>query len=482
MTAAFDENWGDALRLIQGRLGNDRDFESWVAPIKICARSGTSIELGVADELFGQWFESEGYASLLLECLREVTGTDFSFSFKYIGKNGRTPEYAPQDSAIAPHDAPGGEGSLAPEQQLELGISMSGERLGSANFSGGAGSSESRLIEDHRFENFVKGSCNELAYAACKAVAENPGKIYNPLFIYGGAGLGKTHLLHAIGNELRASSPNMRVLYVTSEMYFNELVDSIRTNRMLNFRKRYREECDALLIDDVQFFARKGHTQDEFFHTFNALHASRKPIVFTSDRFPEEIEKLEERIRSRFQWGLTTDIKPPPLETRIAILTQKAEQRGMLLPDDVAMFIANRIRTNVRRLEGALTSLAAYASLKGEGVTIEMAKKALEELLPDEDRAVTVDQVCKLVSAYFSVKVFDIKGEKRYRAISRPRQVAMYLTRRFTKLSYPDIGAYFGNRDHSTVMSAVKKIESLLDKEDTELKRSIEVLSRQLEQ
>ncbi len=462
MRATFDDQWEEALALVRNKISNDLQYGHWITPLEICSRSNGTIELGVSDALFAEWFESEGYAKILRESLHEVTGLDFAFDYKVLGANGETHE----DSN---------------EGQLEFELAPTGSSKQSPRPSLASPGSGVSFIEDYRFESFVKGDSNKLAYAASAAVADKPGKTYNPLFVYGGAGLGKTHLLHAIGNEMMARNPQMRVLYVTSEIFFNDLVESIRRNRMHVFRERYRDACDALLIDDVQFFARKGHTQDEFFHTFNALHAANKQIVFTSDRFPEEIENLEERLRSRFQWGLTTDIKPPVIETRIAILAKKAELRGLDLPDDVAFFIASRIRSNVRRLEGALTSLAAYTSLHNVPINKEVAKKALREFLPGEERPVTAEQIIKLVATHYHIKPQDMKGQGRQRQVTRPRQVAMYLTRRFTTLSFPEIGARFGNRDHTTVMSAVRKVETLIDQEDMETKRAVEVLSRQLE-
>jgi len=270
------------------------------------------------------------------------------------------------------------------------------------------------------------------------------------------------------------------VRYVTTETFLNEYVDAIRTNTTANFKRRYRD-IDVLLIDDIQFFANKDGTQQEFFHTFNALYGANKQIVFSSDRFPEEIPKLEERLRSRFQWGLIADIKAPQIETRVAILEKKAELQGVTLPNDVALYIAGRIRSNVRQLEGALIRLAAYARLNSVTVTLPMAKEVLRDFLPDAERALTADDIIKLVAAHYNVKAGDIKGERRHKAVSQPRQVAMYLTRRYTNLSFPEIGKHFGGRDHSTVMSAVRKVETLLDANDAVVKKAVEILERQLE-
>lgn len=314
------------------------------------------------------------------------------------------------------------------------------------------------LNPKYTFDTFVVGSGNRLAHAASLAVAEAPAEAYNPLFIYGGAGLGKTHLMQAIAHHILSRNPRKRVVYVSSETFTNELIDAIRDRRQIEFRQRYRN-VDVLLIDDVQFIAGKETSQEEFFHTFNTLHEARKQIVISSDRPPKEISTLEERLRSRFEWGLISDIQPPDLETRVAILRKKAQGERIVVPDDVMLFIAEKIPTNIRELEGALTRLLAYSSLHQVEITLEVAQEALGNILPPSPKPhITIRRIQEVVANHYNIELRELNIRKRNRSIAFPRQVAMFLARELTEDSFPKIGEEFGGRDHTTVMHAYEKI------------------------
>lgn len=312
------------------------------------------------------------------------------------------------------------------------------------------------------FETFVEGKSNQLARAAAQQVAENPADAYNPVFLYGGVGLGKTHLMHAVGNTIEQSNPNARVLYLHSERFVAEMVKALQSNRMDQFKRHYRS-VDALLIDDIQFFAGKERSQEEFFHTFNALLEGRQQIILSCDRYPKEINGLEERLKSRFGWGLTVAIEPPELETRVAILMNKAEQSKIELPYEVAFFIAKRIRSNVRELEGALKRVIANAHFTGKDITLDFVKEALRDLLTLQDRLVTIDNIQKTVAEYYKIKVADLLSKRRNRSIARPRQMAMALAKELTSHSLPEIADSFGGRDHTTVLHACRKIKDLIE-------------------
>ncbi len=335
------------------------------------------------------------------------------------------------------------------------------------------------LNTKYTFDSFVVGPSNQFAVAACTAVANAPGKAYNPLFLYGGVGLGKTHLVHAVGSHALKANPNCHVLYLSSEAFTNDLIHGLETHKMPEFRARYREKCDILLLDDIQFLGNKKQTMEEFFHTFNALHEAGKQIFVTSDKLPNEIEGFEERLRSRFQWGLIADIQPPEVETRVAILKKKAATDNIHLPDDVALFLGSHIRSNVRELEGSLIRLAAFASLTKSSITVDLAKDVLKTVLVVRGDKPDVEQIIRAVAEQMQVKPQDIKGERRQQGIARARQVAMYLTRRITGLSYPAIGEKFGGKDHSTVINAEQRIEQLM-REDDELRATVESLLRRL--
>jgi chromosomal replication initiator protein len=310
------------------------------------------------------------------------------------------------------------------------------------------------------FETFVVGSSNQFAHAAARAVAESPSHSYNPLFLYGGVGLGKTHLLHAIGHHILRRHPHLRVLYLAAEQFVNELINSIRFDRMPAFRERYRT-IDVLLIDDVQFLANKERTQEEFFHTFNTLYTTQRQIILSSDSSPRNIPTLEERLRSRFEWGLIADIQPPDLETKVAILRRKADAEGQALPDDVAIFIARQVKSNVRELEGLLNRVLAFSSLTGKPLSLELTKETLKDILLQEGRHANAAEIVKFVARHYGLKVSEIKSRTNSKQIAFPRQVAMYLCKKLTELSYPEIGRQFNDKHHSTVMYSVEKIEQL---------------------
>jgi len=322
------------------------------------------------------------------------------------------------------------------------------------------------------FETFVVGSSNQFAHAAARAVAESPSRAYNPLFLYGGVGLGKTHLMHAIAQEVRSRSPQARVLYLSAERFLNELINALRFEKMHEFKQRYRE-LDVLLMDDVQFIAGKDSTQEEFFHTFNALHDAQKQIVLTSDALPKEIPTLEERLRSRFEWGLIADIQPPNLEMKVAILRKKAEAEKIEIPNDVALYIAGSVRSNVRELEGRLNRVVAFSSLTGKPISVELARETLKDILSTEETRASPSDILKLVAAHYGLRVSDMKARSNAKPIAFPRQVAMYLCRKLTGLSYPEIGRLFNDKHHSTVMHSVEKIERLAD-DDPNFRKVVE--------
>lgn len=335
------------------------------------------------------------------------------------------------------------------------------------------------LNPKYTFESFVVGGGNQLAHAAAKAVAELPGGHYNPLFLCGGVGLGKTHLLNAVGIELLRKNPNFKILYVSSEKFMNEFINSVRHDKMTDFRKKYRESCDMLLIDDIQFLGGKESTQDEFFHTFNALYDSHRQVIVTSDKFPKEIPGLEERLRSRLEWGLIADIQPPDFETRIAILRKKAESDKIILSNDVAMYLAREVKSNVRELEGALIRLNAFASLKQSAITLDLAQEILKNIFPSrENRPLcTTDGIQKAVADYYQIQLSELKSHRRTKTLAYPRQVAMYLCKKHLKLSFPEIGQKFGGKDHTTVIHACRKIEALLNA-DPNLQNDLEILEK----
>jgi chromosomal replication initiator protein len=338
--------------------------------------------------------------------------------------------------------------------------------------------SAAQLNPRYTFDAFVIGSGNQFAHAACQAVAERPSKAYNPLFLYGGVGMGKTHLMQAIGHEIKRRSPQAAICYVSSEKFTNEMINSLRYDKMISFRDKFRT-MDVLLIDDIQFLAQKERTQEEFFHTFNALHESMKQIVIASDRPPKELAEFEDRLRSRFEWGLIADIQPPDLETKVAILQKKAEQERVTLPTDVALFIASNIRSNVRELEGALIRLVAHSSLIGAEITLPYTQQVLKNFIDSQARKVTIESIQKAVAEQFGLRLVEIKAKNNSRSIVYPRQIAMYLAKHLTEASLPEIGRQFGGKHHTTVLHSVDKIERVR-KDDKDLNRLLNKLTEQL--
>ena len=338
--------------------------------------------------------------------------------------------------------------------------------------------SAAQLNPRYTFDAFVIGSGNQFAHAACQAVAERPSKAYNPLFLYGGVGMGKTHLMQAIGQEIKQRSPESAICYISSDKFTNDMINSIRYEKMATFRDKFRN-VDVLLIDDIQFITQKERTQEEFFHTFNALHDSMKQIVIASDRPPKELAEIEDRLRSRFEWGLIADIQPPDLETKVAILQKKAEQEKVTLPTDVALFIASNIRSNVRELEGALIRLVAHSSLIGAEITLPYTQQVLKNFIDSQARKVTIESIQKTVAEQFGLRLVEIKAKNNSRSIVYPRQIAMYLAKHLTEASLPEIGRQFGGKHHTTVLHSVDKIEEVR-KGDKDLNRLLNKLTEQL--
>ncbi|NLY43444.1 MAG: chromosomal replication initiator protein DnaA [Clostridiaceae bacterium] len=378
--------------------------------------------------------------------------------------------------------------TLAASKEYSITITVQGEKeqvqnsentTYNKNYASDEPISNTLLNPKYTFDTFVVGNSNRFAHAASLAVAESPAKAYNPLFLYGGVGLGKTHLMHAIGHYILTQTPSLKVVYVSSEKFTNELINSIKDDRNKEFRDKYRN-VDVLLVDDIQFIAGKERTQEEFFHTFNALHEASKQIILTSDRPPKEIHTLEERLRSRFEWGLISDIQPPDFETRIAILKKKAQLEKLTIPDDILIYIASRIKSNIRELEGALNRIIAFSALVEQEITLELANEALKDFLSLNNRKpITPNMVQEVVAKYFNIKMDDFKSSKRTKNIAFPRQIAMYLTRELTELSLPKIGMAFGGRDHTTVLHAINKVEEEI-KNDSEVKRIIDELSKSI--
>jgi chromosomal replication initiator protein len=440
----MDELWRDALEEIRKRLGK-QNFDAWIKPLHFDSRTKNEIRLNVPNKFFRDWLIEH-----FLELMEQVVS---SIAHHEVKVCLNVKQQSPAE---------------APVEKIERKEEREREKPHRIN----------NLIPKYTFENFIIGASNQFAQAASMAVANQPGDHYNPLFIYGGVGLGKTHLVNAIGHRAATKRPALKVLYLSSESFMNELIGSLRRDKMDEFKTKFRN-IDILILDDVQFIAGKERTQEEFFHTFNSLYESHKQIVLTSDKFPKEIPGLEDRLRNRFEWGLIADIQPPDMETRVAILQKKAESVGFQLPHDVAIFIASNIDSNVRELEGSLTRLGAFASLTKSVITMELTKEVLHNTLKGARRDVTVEGIQKTICEYFDIKLGDLKAKRRTQNIALPRQVAMYLCRKHTDTSYPAIGTMFGGRDHSTVIHASKTIEKKI-KEDPNMQTTIEKLERNL--
>jgi chromosomal replication initiator protein len=432
--------WNNALAKIEKKISKP-SYETWLKSTKAHALQGDTLVITVPNEFARDWLE-ERYSKLISEIVYEITGEELGVKF-IIPQNQA-------DNDIDFSNLP--KKGKKDDEQPEIPSIM--------------------LNQKNTFDTFVIGSGNRFAHAASLAVAEAPAKAYNPLFIYGGVGLGKTHLMHAIGHYVLDHNPSAKVVYLSSEKFTNEFINSIRDNKAIDFRNKYRK-VDVLLIDDIQFLAGKESTQEEFFHTFNTLHEESKQIVISSDRPPKEIPTLEDRLRSRFEWGLITDITPPDLETRIAILRKKAKAEGLDIPNEVMLYIANQIDSNIRELEGALIRVVAYSSLINKDINADLAAEALKDIIPSsKPKVITILDIQRVVGEHYNVKLEDFKAKKRTKSVAFPRQIAMYLSRELTDFSLPKIGEEFGGRDHTTVIHAHEKISKLVQT-DTQFQKQL---------
>jgi len=438
------EIWQNILSIINTKLSKP-SFDTWFKATKIVSIDDHSIVISAPTTFAVEWLESR-YTKLVATTVYEYLGKQVDVVF--VIEESTPPEQPP----------------VYKEPQVPVQTEESISHM---------------LNPKYTFDTFVIGSGNRFAHAASLAVAEAPARAYNPLFLYGGVGLGKTHLMHAIGHYILEHSPSSKVVYISSEKFTNEFINAIRDNRAESFRNKYRN-IDILLIDDIQFIAGKESTQEEFFHTFNALHEERKQIIISSDRPPKEIPTLEERLRSRFEWGLITDIQPPDLETRIAILRKKAKAENLDIPNEAMMYIANQIDTNIRELEGALIRVVAYSSLINQDITTHLAAEALKDIIPSSrPKMITIQDIQQRVGEFFNLKMEDFKARKRTKAIAFPRQIAMYLSRELTDFSLPKIGDAFGGRDHTTVIHAHEKISQQI-KSDQELNKVINNITEKI--
>jgi len=463
------EIWQAATRILQTNL-TDTQYKPWIEPLCISSisREGANylVNVGAPRDFTADWVRKH-YKDQIESALSQVTGTQCQIDFTVV----------PLGSDQNPYQSNFEETHV---KEL-LASDVRSPTTSVASLTGGyrAAGLESRLDPRQTFESFVVGASNQFTHASAVAVAEQPGTLYNPLFIYSPPGLGKTHLLHAIGNHVLQRNPSARIVYLSAEQFVNELIESLQRKQMIEFRRKYRDSFDLILIDDIQFIAGKSSSEEEFFHTFNALHTSRRQIVMTSDRAPKEIDGLEDRIRSRFEWGLVADIKVPEIETRIAILKNKAERDDVYLPDDVALFLASCVKSNVRELEGLLVKLKAHASLSGVEISLEMAKQELKALLPEEGAQFSLESIQTAVARHFEIKISDLKSQSRQRKFAFPRQIAMFLIRKYTGMGYKDIGHYFGGKDHTTVMHAVTKIEEGFENDD-KIRELVEAVQNRL--
>ena len=452
MHTSAEKIWAAAQEHLRSMLSADT-YNLWFAPLRACSVDGAAIVLEVANDFCEVWLK-DNYMGLLQDVVGQAAGRQLPIKFK-VGVASLAP--------AQPVAAPMPEKAKVPEGALEKGV---------ANH-------EISFNPKNTFETFVVGNNNNFAYAAAQAVAQSPGKSYNPLFLYGGVGLGKTHLLHAIGQYVASHRKGARVAYVSSEKFTNEYIDGIQNNLLVRFRKKYRQ-TDVLLIDDIQFLAGKERIQEEFFHTFNALHEAHKQIVLTCDRPASEIQNLEQRLVSRFEWGLVTDLQPPDVEMRLAILNKKAQLMGVQLPDEILNFLANRIRTNIRRLEGALIRVASYAALTGKKLTVEVVEGLLREILHEEGRySISIETIQKKVAEHFDIRLADMTSKRRPENIAFPRQIAMFLSRQMTESSLSTIGEAFGGRDHGTVLHACRLVKDRMEI-DPNVRQVVSYLEKQL--
>ncbi len=460
--------WHEAVGRLRERL-TPQNFDMWLRPIELMSWEGSTLRLRAPNSYIRLWFETNYMGSLVKE-LRDLGHDEVRVEFD---PDGEMP--APHEPAAHPSAPTWAEGSIPTSTIVVQSAEPVATSAMTEDDAAIAAPDTATLNPRYQFDTFVAGPSNQLAFAASQAAASSYPPKYNPVFLCGGVGLGKTHLLHAIGHQQLANRPGARIVYISSERFMNEFVQALRTGRMHEFRRNYREGIDVLLVDDVQFLAGKEGTQDEFFHTFNALHENHKQIVLTADRKPHEISDIADRLRTRFAWGLLADIEPPELEVRIAILRKKAAVESVTLPDDVALYIASAIKSNVRELEGALIRLAAYASLSKRRIDLEFAQETLGAALTRPREIITVDGIIKQVASYYGLKPNDIKSDRRHKSLANPRAIAMYLSRHHTKDSYPDLARAFGGKHHTTVISAVQKIAERL-KDDASLRSEIHAI------
>ena len=444
----MDILWDKSVHLIKDKI-SQQNFDTWIRPIRVTSLEGNQVHLSVPNKFFKDWL-MENYRLIITDALSSIAGVELHVDFMIGGDGG----------------GPAAQASVA-------------GRPTAASTKTVRSKTHTSLNQNYRFERFVVGASNQFAHAAAVSVAEQPAKNYNPLFIYGGVGLGKTHLLNAIGMHAVSLYPQMNVVYVSAEEFLNELVSSIRYDKMPKFREKYRN-IDYLLIDDIQFIAGKGKTEEEFFHTFNTLHDSGKQIVVTSDKFPKDIPNLEGRLRSRFEWGLIADIQPPEIETRMAIIEKKAQENKVNLPKNVAHYIAVHAESNIRELEGFLIRIAAYSSLREREIDLDLAREVLKKIIRQSEKEdITIEDIIKAVAIKTGVKISDVKSPKKNKYIVLARQVAMYLARKLTSASFPDIGEKIGGRDHSTIIYANNKLKRIIAT-DVKIKNLVEEIEDSL--
>jgi chromosomal replication initiator protein len=425
--------WEEILTRIEV---NRHSFYTWFKPTMFVTADARTITVRVPNPLFKDWLMKH-YAAVITEAMGEIKKPNLAIDFVSESQIDEAPRPLNIADALAPLES----------------------QLPPTSTGGAAG-----LNPRYTFDTFIVGSSNQFAHAACRAVAEAPSRSYNPLFIYGGVGLGKTHLMHAVGQYVLQHDRNLKLTYISSERFMNEMINAVRYDRVIDFRERYRT-VDILLVDDIQFLAGKEGTQTEFFHTFNALYDSQKQIVISSDCPPHEIPSLEERLRSRFEWGLIADIGSPDLETKIAILKKKAEAETVPLPDNVAIYIASKIKSNIRELEGSLIRLIAYASLTGQELSLPLAQEVLRNIIDHDEKAVTIEVIQKHVADYYNLKLGELKSRNNSKSVAKPRQIAMYLCKSLTHASLPEIGRSFGGKHHSTVIHSIRKVEEFRKKD-----------------
>jgi chromosomal replication initiator protein len=436
--SSADELWNLCLRHLEAEVA-EQQFNTWVRPLQAAGNDG-QLKLLAPNRFVVDWVRQNILPRIVELVSAQVPENEVlpQITIEVGSRDSKLPDLIPAKAPAAPAQAFGGRPSGRPAPNV----------IGA------------RINPEFTFDNFVEGKSNQLAKAAARQVADNPGVAYNPLFVYGGVGLGKTHLMHAVANEIKARRPDARVAYVHSERFVGDMVRALQHNTIADFKIAYRS-LDALLIDDIQFFAGKDRSQEEFFHTFNALLEGQQQIILTCDRYPKEVNGLEERLKSRFGWGLTISIEPPDLETCVAILMSKAQLAQVALPDEVAFFIAKRIRSNVRELEGALRRVAANAQFTGRPITLDFAREALKDLIALQEKLVTIENIQKTVAEYYKLRVAELLSKRRSRSVARPRQLAMALAKELTTHSLPEIGDAFGGRDHTTVLHACKRIRDL---------------------